>query len=291
MTIFIHSDDMGATKHVTQRLLESWRADVITGFSVLANGEACNDMTRALVNEPSRPARIACHLNLSEGLSTIPAHRVPLLIDRQGMLNHTFGSLIKMWIFNRQELKRQIEIEWRAQIELVKQQIGPRPIAALDSHMHVHMLPFLFPITAKLAEEYNIPQIRISHEPLFAASCKDLGKKFYAINLVKNIVLRFCALRAVPVAKLHKLQGPSRVVGILYSGHMTAAAALKGLKAATRTGNGDTEIIFHIGRSLDEEKDRWKSRPFIEEFYRSSLRDIEHDEAAIFVNELHAGSL
>ena len=288
MVLHIHSDDMGATAHVTQRMLASWRAGVLTGFSVLANGTACDHMATVLAAEADRPARIACHLNLSEGPSSAPAELVPLLVDSEGNLRHTFGSLILAWIKNRQALTRQVEIEWRAQIQALQRCIAPRRLAVVDGHMHVHMLPFLFPAAARLAAGADIPSIRVSREPLFAASAKDLLTPYFGVNLVKHAILRVCSSLAVPAARRHGLSWPTRIIGILYSGHMMVAAAQAGISAARRKNAAEVEIVFHVGRAADDERDRWKGRESIGAFYGSWLRDAEYDEAAKLVARLSA---
>ena len=62
------------------------------------------------------------------------------------------------------QFANQVEIEWREQIKRVIEVFSPRSFTAVDSHDHVHMLPFLFPIAAKLAREFDLPEIRISNE-------------------------------------------------------------------------------------------------------------------------------
>ncbi|MFZ0677429.1 ChbG/HpnK family deacetylase [Candidatus Binatus sp.] len=288
MILHIHSDDMGATPQVTQRMLASWQAGVLSGFSVLANGAACDQMATVLATESARPARIACHLNLSEGPSSAPAEFVPMLVDAEGNLRHTFGSLIQTWIANRSALTRQVEIEWRAQIAALQQLIAPRGVAVVDGHMHVHMLPFLFPAAARITAEAGIPGIRITREPLFAADAKDLQKAFFAINLIKNSVLRVCSSLAIPAARRYGLVWPTQMIGILYTGHMNVAAALAGIDAARRKNAAEVEVVFHVGRAAEDERYRWKGRESMADFYCSPLRDSEHAEAAKLAARLSA---
>jgi predicted glycoside hydrolase/deacetylase ChbG (UPF0249 family) len=288
MILHIHSDDMGATAHVTQRMLASWQAGVLNGFSVLANGAACDQMAAALGADATRPARIACHLNLSEGPSSARPDTVPLLLDAGGNLRHTFGSLIQTWLANRSALTRQVEIEWRAQIAALQQRIAPRKIAVVDGHMHVHMLPFLFPVAAKLAAEARIPAIRIAREPLFATDTSDLLKAYFYVNLIKHSVLKACSWLATPTARRHGLSSPTQMIGILYTGHMSLAAALAGVDAARRKNAAEVEVVFHVGRAAEDERNRWQGRDSMAAFYCSPLRDLEHAEAAKLAARLSA---
>src|ERR1035437_1864546 len=141
----------------------------LDGFSVMANGEAWQPTKEALVKEATRPARLIAHLNLSEGPSSATPSQVPLLVDDEGNLKHGFGSLAALWLKGsdglRQALLMQVEQEWRAQICRVSEMVAPRVVNGVDGHVHVHMLPFLFPIAARLAHEAGIPVIRVSREP------------------------------------------------------------------------------------------------------------------------------
>ncbi len=280
MIVHIHSDDTGNTEHATHRVLSLWLKGVLTGFSIFANGEATIHLAQTLGGNAARPARLACHLNLSEGASCAPAYRVPLLADKHGNLCHTFGSLLKLWLIDRKSLAEQVEIEWRAQIQAVQRLIQPRTLTTIDSHVHVHMLPFLFPIAAKLAEECRIPSIRIVHEPFFAVRKKDLIAPFYILNVIKHLVLRICAFLAIPVARHYNLTWPPRMVGVLYSGHMSAEAAMAGINAAQRKGLDEIEIMFHVGRATNDERGRWKDREFLAQASCSPERDNEYNEAS-----------
>lgn len=287
MIIHIHSDDMGATKHVTERMLASWREGTLSGFSVLANGAACDLMSAELRANAERPARIACHLNLSEGPSAAPASSVPLLVDENGQLKHTFGSLIVARLRYGKTFVQQVAIEWQAQIAKAAALVAPRKLAAVDGHMHIHMLPFLFPTAARLAREQGIPEIRISREPLFLAARRDAFTAAYAINLVKNLTLGACSALATRSARRENLASPDQLVGVLYTGDMRLNRALSGLKAAEKRNAKSVEVMFHVGRAAESEHGRWEGRDFIAKFYFAQERDAEFVEASRLASTLN----
>lgn len=286
MKIRLHSDDLGATPSVTTRMLDCWQRGVLDGFSIMANGTAGGLVQSALQAEAARPAFVVAHLNLSEGPSTLPPTEVPLLVDARGELRHGYGSLLRLWLFGgrktRAALCHQVRCEWQAQIERVATLVAPRAIDGVDGHVHVHMLPFLFPIAAALAVEQGIASIRVTHEPLHCArGLWELLRPALAINLLKHVVLRVCARWAWPVVKATGLQAPQRVLGVLYSGQMTADAALAGLAAAQRAGVDSVEAIFHVGRAQENEVERWRGRPGIAAFNLDPQRDHEFNAVAI----------
>ncbi len=284
MITLIHSDDMAATPHVTEDMLRSWREGTLDGFSVIANGTARDAVARALQAEPNRAVRIVVHLNLSEGPSSAPPELVPLLVDGRGILKHTFTTLLRAWHGSsaaaKQRLGEQIAREWSAQIAEVQRIAAPRSVAGVDGHMHVHMPPFLFDIAARLAAGAGIPSIRISREPFYLARARDLIGMSYYVNALKQIVLRLCAPRAAEIARRHGLSAADRIVGVLYTGRMTAARARAGIAAAKRSGAMSTEVLFHVGRADETERERWTGRAFIGDFYLSPWRDVERREAA-----------
>jgi len=278
---------MAATEAVTTRMLAAWTSGAIGGFSVLANGRALGRLCHALKEESKRPARIAAHLNLSEGPPCAAAPSVAMLVDADGELNQTFGSLLRTWLradaARRVRFLDQVRSEWRAQIERLRAALPDRSLAALDGHMHVHMLPFLFPIAADLAKEFGIPQIRISRESLYlAGGLRDLANPAILINFVKHAVLRMCARFAEPAARERGLTWPDRIVGVIYSGCLSAEAAKAGVEAARRDGASEVEVVFHVGRAVENERDRWGRRDFMSEFYLSPQRDLEFEQAEQF---------
>jgi len=284
--IVIHSDDAGATQAVTERIMGTWAKGLIESFSVLANGDFIEGVTRALANEPEREARIAVHLNLCEGESLAFPDKGTLITNQDGYLTARFGGLLKLWLLSpqkRRALLGQIELEWRKQIERVIETCAPRKVSVVDGHMHVHMLPFLFPIAARLAAQYNIPEIRVTNEIFhLSKNLADSVNLAFAVNLAKHIVLRLCAQMDLKYLKKYDLCGPDVMIGILYTGRMTAASAKSGIIAAKEKKKKYVEVLFHVGRGEPGEVNRWNSCPDIGRFYLCEGRDKEYEQLKLF---------
>jgi len=283
MQVIHHSDDLGFTPAITRRILQAWREGLLDGFSVLANGDDLAGVRRGLAAEPERPARIAAHLNLFEGPAQLPYERVPLIADVHGQLNARFGGLLRTWLLSPKRVKamllEQVEDEWRAQLTKIVGVCAPRRVTAVDGHLHFHMLPFLFPIAARLANEFEIPEIRIAREPWHRSSqARDWLTPAFAINAVKNVVLRVCSRPARRVAAEHGLASPDALLGLLYTGRMTAPAVRAGLRAAERAGAERVEVLFHVGRADADESARWHGRDDAAGFPLSAARDAEYAE-------------
>lgn len=291
--IRLHADDYGSTPTATRQIADLWEEGVIGGLSVLANGDALGEGAARLAARPDLAAHLTVHLNLSEGPCSAPAADVRLLTDDEGLLRHSFRSLVSAWVrassAERARLLAEVETEWRAQIRVVRAAVAPRALDALDGHIHVHALPFLFPVAARLAREERVPGIRVPRETFHVASPGDVARPWFAVNVVKHVVLRTLSRRATRVAAAEGLRTPDRFVGVLYTGRMTADRLRAGVRAAVRAGAHEIEASLHVGRAADGERSRWRGRDGIWADASDPHRDVERDEARAFVRESLSG--
>lgn len=282
MKVIFHADDAGATAAITERILQAWRSGWLDSFSIITNGESCGLISDALQTDRSRPVRLAVHLNLSEGLPASPVAEVSMLVNEAGVLKHSFVSLLVLWAKSassrRQALVRQIETEWRAQVRHARTICAPHAIDAVDSHNHVHMLPFLFPVALRLAQQEHIREIRISREPLFVSDrLKETLRVRFLKNVVKHALLRYLAASADRLRRRTSISSGGALVGVFYTGMMSDTAARAGIRAAKRSGASSAEVVFHIGRAKENEASRWNHMPQVAPFFLSSRRDEEFE--------------
>jgi predicted glycoside hydrolase/deacetylase ChbG (UPF0249 family) len=290
MRVILHSDDLGITSQVTEHILKAWRDGVLDGFSIIANGNAINQIPDALHSTPELKARISVHFNLTEGCSSAPSAQIPLLVDADGQLRHTFGSLFLNVVFSspakRRELFRQITIECAAQIATVRSLCAGRAVTAVDGHNHIHMIPGVFMAVAYAANAACIPEIRISSEPFFMENPKrDWLQLSWWINLIKHLLLRTFSTSAFRVARQFGLHAPEAIIGVLYSGKMSSARALSGIEAAVAAV--EIEVLLHIGRASADEAARWKNQTYAA-FHLSKSRDVERAEIYLLAKHIHS---
>ncbi len=281
-TVF-HCDDIGMTPAITDRILEAWRSGMLDSFSVIANGTGLDEVSRGLREDANRDVLLSAHLNLSEGLPSARPDRVPLLLDEAGSLCCGWGLLMRQFATKPQSfhlaLRVQIETEWRAQLDTIAAACAPRRLDCIDGHLHIHMLPPLFPIAANLAREFGISRIRILDEPFhISGNPSDSLSPQFTKNFLKHCLLRWCSRPAIRVARDMALDHFDSIIGILYTGRMTRAAAEAGIAAAEKRGAETLEVLFHIGRANSDEAGRWKNRPALGRFPLSELRDREFEE-------------
>ena len=165
----LNADDFGMTNDFNRAVLYGYEKGLLKSASICANGEAFDNAVNEILPEcPELGTGV--HLNIIEGK---PLTRCDLLTNSKGEFNQSYLSLIIK--SKHKEFKKQIENEFRAQIEKIKKHTR---VCHIDSHVHTHAIPEIFKITLKLAKEYEIPYIRTQHEHFYmvADTAKNLTK-------------------------------------------------------------------------------------------------------------------
>src|SRR5262245_21581599 len=167
MRLRVHADDLGVSRGVTDGILRCVDEGPVEGVSVIANGGAFDYAIAALRARPR--LAVSVHLNLIEGRPLTPVGELDLLVDAQGLLRHRFTSLWRAHALatpaTRKRLEGQVRAEFRAQAARVRAALGPDVPLRLDSHMHVHHIPFVCRIVTDLCIDLRAAGMRLVREP------------------------------------------------------------------------------------------------------------------------------
>jgi predicted glycoside hydrolase/deacetylase ChbG (UPF0249 family) len=141
--LIVNADDFGFTRDVNAGIVHAHRHGIVTATTLMANGHAFADAVRLADETPSLD--IGCHLVLIQGRSLVNGELLPT----------KWSELLERLI------RRKIDpySELRAQLEKIFQS-GIRP-THLDTHKHTHVLPPVLSAVAKLAEEFDVPYLRM----------------------------------------------------------------------------------------------------------------------------------
>lgn len=254
MKIVLNADDFGLSEHHNIAVLKGYTAGVLTSASLMVNSEEFQSAVNDVISNCSG-LDIAIHLNIMEGKALT---NCPLLTDKDGFFNKNYLYLIQ----HNKNLKKQIEDEFRAQIEKALS-CGVK-IKRLDSHVHTHAIPELFKITCKLAKEYNIEYVRTQFEKPYLIFPECCSIKFL-INLVKVMLLNFFTLINRKTLKEYNLKTNDYIIGVCYTGMMSSKTVLKGIK---KYKNKSVEIVIHPS-------DNDKSSSLYKEFLITQDRDLK----------------
>ena len=160
--LIVTADDVGLHRGMTDGAIRAHEQGIVTACSIVANGVAFDDAVSRLRAVPK--LEVGVHLTLVEERALTTGLAMP--------------KNYKRFILSP---ARDVEPELRAQIEKVLAS-GLR-VTHLNSHQHLHMLPRIFAIVARLADEYRIRYVRRVNDrggnarPMAMAALNWLGRR------------------------------------------------------------------------------------------------------------------
>lgn len=143
--LIVTADDVGLDRGMTAGAIRAHRDGIVTACSVVASGAAFDDAVSRLRDTPS--LEVGVHLALVEERS-LTGLRMP----------RKYTTFVPLYLARAISISA-IERELRAQLERVLA-TGLR-VTHLNGHQHLHMLPRIFRVVARLAKEHDIPYVRI----------------------------------------------------------------------------------------------------------------------------------
>lgn len=143
--LIVTADDVGLHPGMTAGAIRAHREGIVTACSLVATGAAFDGAVERLREVPS--LEVGVHLTLVEERPLTPMH-----------FPRKYTSFVPLYLARAISIGA-IERELRAQIERVLA-TGLR-VTHLNGHQHLHVLPRLFALVARLAREYSIGYVRI----------------------------------------------------------------------------------------------------------------------------------
>ena len=242
----LNADDFGMSQAFNTAVLEGYSSGILKSASLVANGEAFEEACEAVI--PACPdLGVGVHLNVIEGKAL--CQDLDKLTDGDGNFNNSFGMLLLKSLNTKDNIfMEQLEKEFRAQIEKVLAHTG---VSHIDSHVHVHSIPRIFELAAKLAKEYEIKQIRTQYEKPYIIPdvFRHLTVK-YPVNLIKVALLNFFTLINENTVQKYGLHTNEYLLGVTYTSMMNSLAISYGLMAI-RYDKVITEALIHPCRYKD----------------------------------------
>ncbi|MBW2540901.1 MAG: ChbG/HpnK family deacetylase [Deltaproteobacteria bacterium] len=280
MRILVSADDFGLSEGITTNILDAVDHGAVTNVSIIANGTG---FEHAICEyRKRRGLYLTVHLNLMEGRSLSPAGQVPDLVDERGYFRHSFQSLCLFHLradkTRRAKLRDQVRKEFRAQLARVAGCIDPRYGLRADSHLHVHMIPFVFDTLMELHEEFQFEYVRCLAEPFFLTFNGPGSLRNYAgLNIAKHAILNTFSRRALPRLRSRGIPHCRHFIGVLFTGNMREAAVASALAQLENRCEADelVEILLHPGGAAAGEERLWSEKPAFRSVYYSDWRTRE----------------
>lgn len=182
-----NADDFGISRGVNAAIVKAHREGILNSASLMINQKYASEAVKLAKELPA--LELGLHVNLTNELPAAPADKIPLLVDANGKLKRGFVALFLLSFLNPKRLRRQVEIEMRAQI--AKYLATGLPLQHLDSHRHVHIIPVIFKVMRKLQKEFEVPRIRVMNENMFNTLKYNSNKSWlFDGALIKYVLLR-----------------------------------------------------------------------------------------------------
>ena len=237
----LNADDLAKSEFHNKAVLDGYNKGLLLSTSIMANmpfyDEAINLVVKTCPN-----LSVGVHLNIIEGKSLIT--HLNLLVDNNDNFNNGYLKLLLK--SQDKNFLLQVEKEFRAQIEKCLKDFTP---THLDSHVHVHSIPEIFKIVAKLAVEYNIKQVRTQAEiPYFTKE-----DKYNPINFVKVLLLNYFSIQNKVLIKKNNLQTNDYLIGVGYTGMMNSNTLVEGLRKIKK--DCVVEALIHPEKYPNDKKD------------------------------------
>ena len=282
MRLRVHADDLGVSRGVTDEILRCIDEGPVEGASIIANGAAFDYAVAALRSRPH--VAISVHLNLVEGSPVAPTRELDLLVDAEGLLRWSFPSLWRAHALasaaTRARLEAQVRAELHAQAEKVRAAVGGGVPLRLDTHQHLHHIPFVFRIVADLCRSLPAAAMRLVREPFFI----DAGglRRHPFAGFARRALLNGLTARHRPELRARGIASDDWFVGALLMGRLSPGAvdaALRRIRAASGDDGGDVsvEIAFHPGGAAAGEETIWARYPWLVDYYFSPWHRFESE--------------
>lgn len=282
MTVLFHADDYGITAEQARAILALSSAcggyGVLNSASAFANSPAFEEAAELAAPHVSRGAlHMGIHINLVEGRPCADPADVALLTGPRETFCHDFVGLLRLARgAQRDEARRQIELECRAQIERF---LTMFPLLQgslrVDSHQHTHAIPLVLDAVLGAAHTCGctLEHLRTPVEPLLPHVALPFARcAVTPANLAKDGILTL--LWRSNVGKLPQSCATSLFCGVVLSGRMdhVDARLVDAFEAyahkqehrrsspRTRLLDGNVELLFHpvsvpITHCLDPENE------------------------------------
>ncbi|MES2621887.1 MAG: ChbG/HpnK family deacetylase [Bacteroidota bacterium] len=281
MKIYLHADDYGLTKKITDDILECIDAGVINSISIMANGYAFDYSVQELLKRKEKNINLVLHLNLDQGCALADSK---LLTNNKGQLDKGFEGIfwrnLLLCDSERNKLRSEIYNEMEQQIIKVLPLFESlrRPLK-LDGERCTHLVPIVFDSILKLSKKYPTKSIRIVRESwLFILS--RYPQCFLSAGILKLLILRIFSFTGKYENKLRdqKISFSDYTFSTVKSGELTQSFIEHFLIYIRNEKNLEVEVVFHPFKPLVQELFLWTDRYIYRNHFASSKRGKEKSE-------------
>jgi hopanoid biosynthesis associated protein HpnK len=244
----VNADDFGLCEEVNRGIARAFDRGILTSASVLVTGRGFEEAVQLARARPGLD--IGVHLALTQTEPALMPAAIPSLVDREGRFLKDWRAFLSRYLRGGVRME-EVELELRAQIRRARE-AGLRP-SHLDSHQHVHMLPRVALLVARLASENGVRAVRYPRQRRAAVRGRS-GTRGLRRRL-ELAALRLMCWMARGAVETNGLLVADDFRGFMEAGRWDSDSLVETLRSID---SGLTEISCHPGAddAIDEEL-RW----------------------------------
>ena len=243
--VIFTADDFGLSQSINEGIVEGHTSGLLTSASLLVNAPATDHAVRL---SRGLDLEVGIHLGIVEGYAMSGPHTTVAdtyrYFDGNSCLHRNWKRFCTKFALRQislEDLEKELDLQFRA----FRRFFPSIPFA--NSTQHLHLLPGVFNIVAKLCKKYDVKALRIPYRRI------DEMVPF-GLRTIEGFVLRRLGRRALRRAREAGLAIPDYVIGFECSGDMTLTR-LRSILLSLPPGS--TEIMMHPGLEDLEFRRRW----------------------------------
>lgn len=185
--IIFNADDFGISPGVNRAIQKAHQEGILNSASLMVNQQFAAEAIRMAHDMPH--LFVGLHINLTNETPAADPTLIPHLVNQNGKFKNGFVNLFLLSLMHPRIVRREAEIEIRAQIE--KYLKSGLTLDHLDSHRHVHLIPAIFKAVTTLRREYSVPRLRLMNENAWNTIRQNKSKRWlWDGGLIKYALLR-----------------------------------------------------------------------------------------------------
>ena len=282
MKLLINADDYGLSKNNIDIIVDLIKTTPLNSLSIITNTSFFDYAIKKLDN--IKIDSLGIHINLTDGYPTLS--KLKYIVNKKNMFKYNYLDFIllhKKKNFNL--IKKEIEEEILNQVIKVLERISHKNyFIKLDSHQHIHSIPWLFEIFTKIMKKTGIKAIRFPKEKIFNNSTylKFLKPQIF-INNLKRLLID-SQLKKINIKKEYEIT--DFFCGILYSGITFKKELIESINISKNNNHKLAEIILHPGYINSKEHKNIKNSFKYFKFIVSKNREKEASALRNLLKEL-----
>ncbi|SRR6266542_616665 len=153
----INADDFGLSPSISRSIFRAAEEGLVNSTSVVPfrDSESLGLLAELVA---IRDFRAGAHLTFIE----VPLLTRPASLP-DGLPPADYRAFLAAFLRGKIQ-PSDVRVEWKAQLDLLRQRLGANPIHHLDSHQHLHLLPRLWTVIVELQRDYGVPTVRRPYE-------------------------------------------------------------------------------------------------------------------------------